>query len=175
MPPVANATVKETPIPSYDYYDEEFNLGIVIEGDQQLKQNVTNLIRTWKEATLDDYRDKYPYAPKKIVRSNDDRFNWYGGAVDDDEIGLAKINEIRGGSDDIKTRLSGVVDMEAEFGNAKRSKTGVKFNSGYDSEMDVNKRKAEYSVRVGLWTQKQADNYLENISKRLNPNGTYKN
>ncbi|MBU3957738.1 MAG: PKD domain-containing protein, partial [Nanoarchaeota archaeon] len=55
----------------YDYYDSDFKVGIVIEGDPMFKQNVTNLIETFKQVTPDDYADLIKYAPVKIVRSPD--------------------------------------------------------------------------------------------------------
>lgn len=173
-PPVMNETVKPTVTPDYDYYDEDLKVGVEYI-EPSIKTNVTNLIRTWKEVTPEDYRDKFPYAPKKIIRSDNSSFNYYGGASDNDFIKISVTTEKRGGSDDFKTQLLGVVDIEPEFRNAKQSKTGVKFSSGYESELDTNKWKANYAVKVGVWTQEQADRYIENVSKRINPDGTYKN
>lgn len=159
----------------FDYWDSEFNVGVHIEGDDGVKNNIKNLIRTWKEVTPDDYKDKYPYAPKKIFVSNDGGFNAYGGSNDDDYISLYIGNEVAGSSNDLKTRINGVAALRAEWHNAKRSKNGVHFASGYDAEMDSNRAAAEYFVMTGVWTQEQADSHLEGISKRINPDGTYKN
>ncbi len=172
--PAVNATPRETPIPNFDYYDPDYKVGVMIEGDEGVKDNIKNLITTWKEITPDDYKDKYPYAPKRIFKSPDG-VNAYGGSDDDDYIRLNLGVVASGDSNDLKTRLRGTAYLRAEWHNAKRSKTGVRFASGYDAEMDSNRAALEYLVMTGVITQKEADSRLENISKRIYPNGTYKN
>ncbi len=54
----------------------------------------TNLLETWKKITPNDYKDKFPYAPKKIIRSPRN-YNAYGGAQDNDIIEIKKILNLR--------------------------------------------------------------------------------
>ncbi len=53
----------------FDYYDEEFKIGIMIEGSPTDKKNVSNLLEYFKERTPDFYADVISYSPKKIIES----------------------------------------------------------------------------------------------------------
>lgn len=83
---VANATAKEH---IFDYYDEEFKIGIMIEGSPTDKKNVSNLLKYFKERTPDFYADVISYAPKKIIESPNSA-SWYGGPKDEDSIELPR-------------------------------------------------------------------------------------
>ncbi len=158
----------------YDYYDKDFKIGIMIEGDSQFKQNVTDLIETFKQVTPDDYADLIKYAPKKIVRSPD-TFSWYGSSPDNPEndvIQLPESIEMLGGSDDLNKRRVALPNIYTELRSAMQSKTGVKFSGFYDAVMDDETDKYNYGVKIGLWTQEQADLYLKSISEQLK-SGTY--
>jgi len=148
----------------YDYYDKEFDVGIYIDGDKQFKQNVTNLLETFKQVTPDDYSDLIEYAPKKIVRSPDG-FSWYG--LGSDSIKLPKRIEEWGGSDNMDIRKGGLPNLYAEFRNAKEVKSGRT-----PSVLEQEKTADAYGVKIGVCKQWQANQSLEYVSEKLKK-GTY--
>ncbi|MBU4374277.1 MAG: hypothetical protein KJ714_07560 [Euryarchaeota archaeon] len=157
----------------YDYYDENFKVGIMIEGDPQFKQNVTNLIETFKQVTPDDYADLIKYAPKKIEKSSD-IFSWYGGPSNNDFIELPENVEDMGGSEDLEIRKKALPVIYGEMKSAMESKTGVEFSSAYDAIMNDEKDFYDYGIKIGLWNKEFANRNLEVISEKLKT-GTYFN
>lgn len=171
--PSAAPQAIETPQQNYDYYDKDFKVGIMIEGDAMFKRNVTNMLNTMREVTPNRYAEVIPYAPKKIVRSTHNN-NFFGTEL----IGLHKSTEQLGGADDLKTRLSGIAYLYGEMRGEKADKTGeleklvINLNrseANYKVEMFQNEGLVEYMLdeNVQVWTQEQADAYLKRISDEL--------
>lgn len=170
---VATPQVTETPLPNYDYYDEECGCGIKYI-EPSIKDNVTKMLKTMKEVTPNRYKEVIPYAPKKIVRSTGN-YNYYARAIpptkylpgSDDEIGLSRVTEVAGGSDNKISVIDATSRLYAEIKGAKTVKTNVTFNNRYDREMFQNQGVADFNVEAGIWTQKQANAYLSEISEEL--------
>ncbi len=163
-PPVVNETAVPTATPSYDYYDEDFKVGINIEGLD--KQNVKRLLQDFKEVTPDDYADLIKYAPKKIVRSPDS-FSWYAYNSTSDEIQLPESLVRLGGNDNLEIRKRALPNLDTELVNAKQTKNNVIFNTDYDGFMDDVKTKYNYGVKIGVWTREYADKSIESYSETI--------
>ncbi len=160
-----NGSVKETPTPQFNYYDKELGKGFYIEGTPSFVNNITRLMETWKEVDPEVYSEYVGnYTPNKIVKSGDS-FSKY--AVGIEVIAIPENIEMFGGRDEIALRKFGLPNIETEWDNALKEKSGY-----VKSFLEQEKSKFDYFVKLDLMTQEQADKQLKRLSMKID-DGSY--
>lgn len=151
-----------TATPTFDYYDEEFKVGINIQDG--IEGNVTNILKTLKDRAPKRYAEVIPYAPKVIVSTTGNNYYWDGdGFRKDDEIALNQAVINGGGMMDDPHQLGTAENLYGELIAAKISKNGeIKLlKDNYEAELYIHSSRAKIRVEFGLWTPEYANAWLE--------------